>query len=77
MKDLLFILKEHKENWYKVYKLSLYDFITPLRDTYLGLLWIILNPLCQIGVYWFVFGLGIRNGRAIDGHPFLLWMLAG
>lgn len=77
MKDLLFIFKEHKENWYKIYKLSLYDFITPLRDTYLGLLWIILNPLFQIGVYWFVFGLGIRNGRPIDGHPFLLWMLAG
>lgn len=77
MKNLLFILKEHKENWYKTYKLALYDFITPLRDTYLGLLWIVLNPLSQIGVYWFVFGLGIRNGRPIDGHPFLLWMLAG
>ena len=25
MKDLLFILNEHKENWYKIYKLSLYD----------------------------------------------------
>ena len=28
MKDLLFILKENKKNWYKIYKLSLYDFIT-------------------------------------------------
>lgn len=77
MRELLFILKENKENWYKIHKLSLYDFITPLRDTYLGIVWIILNPLSQIGVYWFVFGIGIRNGRAIDGHPFLLWMLAG
>ncbi len=34
MKDLLFILKEHKTNFYKIYKLALYDFITPLRDTY-------------------------------------------
>lgn len=77
MKNLLFILNEHKANFYKIYKLALYDFITPLRDTYLGVIWIILNPLSQIGVYWFVFGLGIRNGRPIDGHPFLLWMLAG
>ena len=77
MRELLFILKEHKENWYKIYKLALYDFITPLRDTYLGVIWILLNPLSQIGVYWFVFGLGIRNGRPIEGHPFLLWMLAG
>ncbi|MDU2460607.1 MULTISPECIES: ABC transporter permease [Clostridium] len=77
MKDLLFILKEHKKHWYKIYKLSLYDFILPLRDTYLGVLWIVLNPLLRIGVYWFVFGIGIRNGKPVDGHPFLLWMLAG
>ncbi|MDC4240159.1 ABC transporter permease [Clostridium tertium] len=77
MKDLLFILKEHKKHWYKIYKLSLYDFILPLRDTYLGGLWIVLNPLLRIGVYWFVFGIGIRNGKPVDGHPFLLWMLAG
>ena len=77
MKDLLYIIKEHKENYYKIYKLAWYDFITPLRDTYLGLIWIILNPLTQIGVYWFVFGIGIRGGVAVDGYPFLLWMLAG
>lgn len=77
MKSLIFILKEHLDNIYKINKLSWYDFITPLRDTYLGALWIILNPLSQIGVYWFVFGIGLRNGRPVDGHPFLLWMLAG
>ncbi|MEG0297941.1 MAG: ABC transporter permease [Clostridium sp.] len=77
MSNLGFIVQEHKNNWYKIFKLSYYDFITPLRDTYLGVIWIILNPLTQIGVYWFVFGLGIRGGGSIDGHPFLLWMLAG
>lgn len=77
MNNLRFIVNEHKENWYKILKLSYYDFISPLRDTYLGYVWIILNPLMQIGVYWFVFGMGIRDGRPVDGHPFLLWMLAG
>ena len=77
MSSLAFVAKEHKENCYKIFKLAYYDFITPLRDTYLGAIWIILNPLTQIGVYWFVFGLGIRNSRPVDGHPFLLWMLAG
>lgn len=77
MGNLSFIVREHKENWYKIMKLSYYDFITPLRDTYLGAIWIILNPLAQVGVYWFVFGKGIRNGSPVDGHPFLLWMLAG
>lgn len=77
MSNLGFVMQEHKKNWYKIFKLSYYDFISPLRDTYLGAIWIVLNPLTQIGVYWFVFGLGIRDGRPVDGHPFLLWMLAG
>lgn len=77
MKSLFFVLKEHKENLYKIFKLAIYDFITPFKDTYLGLVWIILNPLTQIGAYWFVFGMGIRGGAKVDGHEFLLWMLAG
>ncbi|AQM61080.1 ABC transporter permease [Clostridium baratii] len=77
MSNLVFVLKEHKENWYRIRRLAVYDFIAPLRDTYLGMIWIILSPILQIGVYWIVFGLGIRNGRPVDGHPFLIWMLAG
>lgn len=77
MDNIKFIMKEHIDNWYKIIKLSYYDFITPLRDTYLGAIWIILNPLTQIGVYWFVFGIGIRGGKEVDGFPFILWMLSG
>ncbi|MGL5353174.1 MAG: ABC transporter permease, partial [Clostridium sp.] len=77
MKSLLFVLKENKKNMYKIFRLALYDFVTPLRDTYLGIIWIVLGPLLQIGVYWFVFGVGIREGRDVNGHPYLLWMLAG
>lgn len=77
MSNLVFVLKEHKENWYRIRRLAIYDFIAPLRDTYLGMIWIVLSPLLQISVYWIVFGMGIRNGRPVDGHPFLIWMLAG
>ncbi|MGL5153139.1 MAG: ABC transporter permease [Clostridium sp.] len=77
MKNLRFVLKEHKDNLYKIWKLSWYDFITPFRDTYLGILWAILGPFLQISVYWVVFGLGIRGGKPVDGTPFLLWMLTG
>lgn len=77
MKNLKFVIREHKENMYKMWRLAWYDFIAPLRDTYLGPVWMILGPLLQIIVYWVVFGTGIRQGRPVDGHPFLLWMLAG
>lgn len=77
MNGIKFVLKEHRDNLHRIFKLSFYDFISPLRDTYLGAVWIILSPLLQIGVYWTIFGLGIRAGRPVDGHPFLLWMLGG
>lgn len=77
MKNLKFVMKEHKENIYKMWKLAWYDFVAPLRDTYLGPVWMILGPLLQIAVYWLVFGTGIRQGRPVDGNPFLLWMLSG
>lgn len=77
MKNLKFVIKEHKENMYKIWRLAWYDFVAPLRDTYLGPIWMVLSPILQILVYWLVFGTGIRQGRPVDGHPFLLWMLAG
>ncbi len=77
MNKIKFVINEHIENIYKIWRLALYDFIAPLRDTYLGPVWMILGPLLQILVYWIVFGTGIRQGRPVNGHPFLLWMLAG
>lgn len=77
MKNLIFLTKEHIDNSYKIFRLSWHDFTVRHRGSYLDILWVILGPLIQIGVYWFVFGLGIRNGRPIDGIPFLPWMLSG
>lgn len=45
--------------------------------TYLGLAWEVINPAIQIMIYWFIFGFGIREREAIDGVPFIHWMLAG
>jgi teichoic acid transport system permease protein len=77
MKNLKYILGEYKESLYKIARVSWYDFMIAYKDSYLGLIWVVLNPMLQIGVYWFVFGLGIRNGRPVDGIPFLPWLLAG
>lgn len=77
MKNLKLILEEYKKNVYRIMRLSWYDFTIIYKDSYLGMIWAILNPLIQIGVYWFVFGFGIRNGRSVDGIAFLPWMLSG
>lgn len=37
-------------------------------DSFLGNLWQVLNPLLLLGVYYLVFGLGLRGNRGIDNY---------
>jgi teichoic acid transport system permease protein len=77
MKAAVTVIKEHIHNLYLIRRLSLFELKTENNNAYLGVLWEVLNPVIQIGIYWFVFGLGIRRGREVDHVPFLIWMLAG
>lgn len=71
------ITKEITSNFVMLCRIARYDYKLLNKDSYLGKAWSILTPLLQIAVYWLVFGMGIRSGRDVDGHPFLLWMLCG
>lgn len=74
---ILYIVKEIVTNWSMMIRVAVFDYKLQNKDSYLGRLWDILTPLIQIGTYWLVFGIGLRQGRNIDGHPYLLWMLSG
>jgi ABC-type polysaccharide/polyol phosphate export permease len=41
----------------------------------LGSTWAVIFPLLQVGIYWLVFGLGLRLGRA-GGVAFAPWLVA-
>lgn len=71
------IAREIIENFPMLVRMARFDYKLENKDTYLGKVWAFLTPLIQIGTYWLVFGIGLRNGRDIDGNPFLVWMLAG
>jgi ABC-type polysaccharide/polyol phosphate export systems, permease component len=77
MKTMSLILKEHYENAYLIFRLSLYDLKTAYISNRLGLLWLVLNPMLQIAVYWVVFGLGIRGGAPVGDTPFVIWLICG
>lgn len=74
---VMFIIREIVSNWSIMMRVALFDYRLRNKDSYLGKIWEILTPLIQIGTYWFVFGIGLRQGRDIDGYPYLLWMLSG
>lgn len=64
-------------NRQRMLRVSRYSYKVLNQDAYLGNLWNIINPLIQIGTYWFVFGIGLRGGKDVDEYPYIIWMLSG
>lgn len=71
------VILEQWQSKYLVLRLALFQVQSDNRNNFLGMSWELLNPSIQIGMYWFVFGLGIRGNSDVDGIPFVYWMLAG
>ncbi|MRH41290.1 teichoic acid ABC transporter permease [Aquibacillus halophilus] len=82
MRSAIAVLEEQVKHFYLIRRLSLYELKSSNYSNLLGMAWEIINPLIQIGIYWFVFGYGIRQRSPIvleNGTEivFFQWMLSG
>lgn len=81
MKSAITIIKEQINSFYLIKRLSVYEIKSANSNNYLGILWEFINPLIQISIYWFVFGLGLRKNSNVEiggtEVPFIIWMLSG
>lgn len=77
MKALYMVLKEHLNNLYLIKRLADFQIRISNKNNYLGVAWELINPAIQISVYWFVFGLGMRSNRIMEGIPFIYWLMVG
>lgn len=78
MNAIITVLKEQIKNFYLIQRLAQFQLKISNHDNYLGLAWELINPLIQIAVYYFVFGMGIRGAHSdVNGAPFIIWMLVG
>lgn len=77
MKYFLRFLNEQFTSIQLTFRLAIFQIQSDNRNNILGLAWELLNPLIQIAMYWFVFGLGIRGNDAVEGVAFVYWMLSG
>lgn len=82
MKSMTTIIKEQISSFYLILRLSAFEMKSANSNNYLGRLWEILNPIIQLLIYWFVFGIGVRKGHDITMEngaqvPFFLWMVTG
>ncbi|MDQ0362606.1 ABC transporter permease [Breznakia pachnodae] len=83
MKSVFFVLKENIVNFHRTLSIAKYELIADMRDSKLGIVWNVLNPLIQITTYWFVFGIILNRNRAVGMSPngygisYLPWMVVG
>src|SRR5699024_7981944 len=78
MNNTLALFKEQCDKLVLILKLSLYNYKSTYARHYFGFLWVVLMPILQAAVFWFVFGVGIRRPRGDVGDlPFIVHILSG
>ena len=77
MSTFISILKDHWEWRKQIVKLAKSDIIKTYSGAALGWSWAIIKPLITVTVYWFAFSIGLRMSSAINGYPYVLWLIAG
>jgi len=74
--NVILVLKEQFQNLGIIRRVSKYEDKATYQSHYLGLLWQVLNPVIQVGIYYLVFGVAFSRGTE-DGVPYIVWMLIG
>ncbi|MEB7428033.1 ABC transporter permease [Enterococcus faecalis] len=77
MGGTLYTIKSQVKWFSKVVVLSKYEIRNSYQGHYLGKFWEILNPLIQILIYYFVFGIKLEGDKRIGDIPYLFWMIGG
>lgn len=60
-----------------MYELAKRDFQQQYMGSYLGFVWVFLQPLLFISVLYMVFTFGFRTGKPSEGVPFVVYLVAG
>ena len=53
------------------------DFKKRFVGSYFGIVWMFIQPIVTVAIYYFVFGVGFRSGDPTEGVPYVLWLVPG
>lgn len=53
------------------------DFRKRFVGSYFGVVWMFVQPIVTVLIYYFVFGIGFRSGNPVEGVPYVLWLVPG
>jgi len=75
IKSFLFDIYQSRE---LLFELAKRDFQKQYMGSYLGFIWVYLQPLLFISVLYFIFTTGLKSGgKTINGVPFVVYLIVG
>ncbi len=77
MTYLLTLFKEIIKKRRLIWDLSKADFRKRFVGSYFGIVWMFIQPLATILIYFFVFQLGLKSTPPMPGVPYVLWLIPG
>lgn len=67
------IIRKRKLIW----DLAKADFKKRFVGSYFGVVWMFIQPIVTVLIYFFVFQMGFKNAPPVPGFPYVLWLIPG
>lgn len=77
MNDVISLLKEIVTRRKLICALAKADFKKRFVGSYFGMVWMFVQPLVTVLIYFFIFQLGFKSVPPVPGVPYVLWLVPG
>ena len=77
MNYLLELMKDIYKKRRLIFDLAKADFRKRFVGSYFGVIWMFIQPIVTVAVYYVVFGIGFRSAAPIPEAPYVLWLVPG
>ena len=71
------LLKEIIRKRRLIWDLAKADFRKRFVGSYFGVVWMIVQPIVTVTIYFFIFQLGFKSAPPVPGVPYVLWLVPG
>lgn len=77
MHTLIWFLTSFKDKRKMVASLALSDFKKRFAASYFGIVWMFINPIVTVLIFFFIFQLGMKSVPPVPGVPYVIWLIPG
>ncbi len=77
MNYLVTLTKEMVRRRKLIWDLAKSDFRKRFVGSYFGVIWMFIQPVVTVLIYFFVFQMGFKNAPPVPGYPYVQWLIPG